>query len=959
MSSRLPIAPLATLALLLLVARPVDAQALASYRLTVAESGELRVRVEAVVSAGERLAMSDYGAWSQPRGWASFVHDLRVTDTSGPLEVTPLDGGWRVAATDEPQLGLSYEVDLSHAAWSEWPDGPRTTSAYSASGSTFGLLGTLLAFTSAEESCELVFQGPGWGRVVAPFESPRPGVFQVESVGRATKNVFAFGTLEVVELSVGALHVQAILFGENARSAALFTDVVRSALESFSALFETGLDGELLAIVYPDRWDTGEAYDDSFVLATTHPLVDDDVAIWGQSIAHELFHRWLGARIQSRSWADGNWFSEGVTDYVASLFLVRRGLVGADVFLDQLEKHAAFHRLYHKGPPFQGLDLVSAGSNKGVNNAAIYDGGWLTAFALDLELQERSGGAVGIEEFLQRLLLWSSGSGEGYDNEVLVELLDELSGSRFQPFFFHHVEGTRPLDLPALCSRAGIDLRIGAVQVHARLDPAADRAAVAVRDRLIMGAFDAETRALAPQIDAIFAEFLAPDSPGASLTILREDREIHSRGYGLADLERPQPIRPDTVFHAASVSKQLTAFAVLLLEAEGRLTTEDQVLDWLPELTCAQGVRIRHLLEHTSGLRDQWQLLGLRGVRTDGDVITQDDVLQLLFRQEELGFEPGTEQAYCNSGYTLLAEIVARAADTPFPRFMDQRIFAPLGMTGTRFQEGPGPLLAGRALSYVGVSEGGFENLPLAFGTFGATGLMTTTEDLVRWARNTWELSIGSAELYERLLERGRLIDGTEVNFTNGVQVRSYRGHEIFGHPGADAGYRSAIVVVPEQRLALALLGNVDTVDMWGLPDQVLELFLSGPTEAAEAAEDAEVAEDDAEGETSEAADEPSPPSSPAPAADFGELVGRYYSRELDTSYELELLDGSLVARHIRNGLHELEPAGHDRFLCDRWYLSELTIERDAPGAPIAFRASSSRSRGVRFVRQKPPPSDR
>ncbi len=943
MNVRRPLALLAALALLLASAPAVGAQAGAAYRIRVVESDALRLQVDAVVSSGERLVVSDYGAWSQPRGWASFVEDLRVADSSGPLEVSPVDAGWRVAATDEARFQLSYTVDLSHATWPEWPDGPRTTAAFRESGAVFALVGALLVYTSDEEACELTFEGAGWGRIAAPFESPRPGEFRVASVQLATKNVFAYGALDVVERTVGAMHVQVLLLGENASAAPLFSELTEAALESFAELFEAELEGELLAIVYSDRWDTGEAYEDSYVLATTTPLTNDNVAIWGQSVAHELFHHWNGAEIRGHDWADSNWFGEGTTDYIASLFLIRRGFVGADVFLDQLEKHAAFYRLYRKGPPFSGVDLVSAGANKGVNNAAIYDGGWLTAFALDLELQERTGGDVGLEDFMCNLLRWTSVTDAGYTNEDLLGLLEEISGSDFAPFFQRHVAGTEPYDLRALCSRAGIDIRVGAEQVHARLDPTADDAAVAVRNRLLSGAFDASTREVTREVDAIVEAFVRPGGPGAALTIYQGDRVVHSRGYGLADLERPQPIRPNTVFHAASVSKQFTAFSILLLESEGRLSTDDFVIRWLPELQCAEGVRIRHLLEHTSGVRDQWQLLGLSGVRPNGDVITQADVLALLFRQEELSFDPGTEQAYCNSGYTLLAEIVARASGIPFPRFARERIFAPLEMADTRFQESPRRLHTARALSYAGDSEGGFENVPIAFGTYGATGLMTTTEDLVRWTRNAWELRVGSAAIYERMLRRGTLEDGTEVNFTNGLQVRTLRGHELFGHPGSDAGYRSAVVAVPDQRLAVALLGNVDSIDMWGIPDRVLELFLD--ERKAPTAVPAEGAASDAEPPTS---------SSTKPASDtaLGELVGRYYSRELDTSYDLEIVDGALHARHIRNGLHELGAVGADRFACDRWYLNELAIERDALGNAVAFRASSARSRGVRFVRQ-------
>ena len=421
------------------------------------------------------------------------------------------------------------------------------------------------------------------------------------------------------------------------------------------------------------------------------------------------------------------------------------------------------------------------------------------------------------------------------------------------------------------------------------------------------------------------------------------DATIHSEGYGAADLERKQPIGPDTVFHAASVSKQFTAFLVYLLEDEGVLSTEDPIRRWFPELMCGGDIRVRHLLDHTSGLRDQWQLLGLRGVRTYGDVVTQDDVLRLLFRQKGLCFEPGTEQAYCNSGYTLLAELVSRASGVSFPELAQDRIFVPLGMERSFFQESPTQIVRDRALSYTNAPES-YELAPLAFGTYGATGLMTTTEDLVEWCRNAWEHRIGSPAIYDRMLARGTLDDGTELNFTSGLQVRSRNDHVVIGHPGSDAGYRSAVLFAPEHRLAVALLGNVDTVDMWGLPDDVLDLCLGLP------AEDDTVAEAAAAESGSE--EQPTGAESSAPSVpELQPYVGVYYSSEVDTAYELRTEGGSLWAHHVRNDPIPLRVEGDGVLRCDRWFLTELEPERDSTGRVTGFLAHSSRSRGVRFER--------
>ena len=609
------------------------------------------------------------------------------------------------------------------------------------------------------------------------------------------------------------------------------------------------------------------------------------------------------------------------------------------MFLDQLEKRAAFHRLYHKGPPFAGLDLVSAGADKGPNNAAIYDGGWLTAFAIDVRLQQLSDGQVGVEQFLRRLHEFCSVVEGGYATEDLVQILNETSRSDFGPFFDRHVRGAEPLELVGLCAAAGIELLLGAEQAHARIDDRAPPDAKRIRRRLLTGTGADRTEGLSDQIDALLEAFDRDDGPGLALTVRAGDAVLHSAGYGAADLERGQSIRPDSVFHAASVSKQFTAFLVYLLEAEGLLSTEDLVRDWFPELSCGGQMRVRHLLDHTSGLRDQWQLLGLRGVRTYGDVVTQEDVVRLLYRQQGLCFEPGTKQAYCNSGYTLLAELVARASGVPFARSARVRIFDPLGMERSFFQDDPTRVVPGRALSYAEERDA-YELAPLSFGTYGATGLMTTTEDLASWCRNAWEHEVGSPAIYDRMLARGTLDDGTELDFTSGLQVRSRHDLIVVGHPGSDAGYRSAVLFAPEARLAVALLGNVDTVDMWGLPDRVLDLCLRVPDGG------------DPDVETDPDEDEPPPEPPAVPVQELEPYVGTYYSFEVDTTYELRIEEGRLWAHHIRNDPIALRVDGDDVLRCERWYLTELELERDAAGRITGFRANSSRSRGVRFQRQ-------
>ena len=214
--------------------------------------------------------------------------------------------------------------------------------------------------------------------------------------------------------------------------------------------------------------------------------------------------------------------------------------------------------------------------------------------------------------------------------------------------------------------------------------------------------------ATAKDIDALLAKWNKPGMPGAAVAVIHNGKIVYKRGVGMADIEREVPITPTTPFHVASVSKQFTAFAIHLLAQDGKLSLDDDIRKHLPELhDFGKTITIRHLINHTSGLRDQWNLLAMAGWRLE-DVITEDDIFRLIRRQRALNFEPGHEFAYSNTGYTLLALIVKRVSGQPLPAFAKERMFRPLGMVNTHFHDNYGTLVKGRALSYGRSTAGDF-----------------------------------------------------------------------------------------------------------------------------------------------------------------------------------------------------------------------------------------------------------
>lgn len=342
------------------------------------------------------------------------------------------------------------------------------------------------------------------------------------------------------------------------------------------------------------------------------------------------------------------------------------------------------------------------------------------------------------------------------------------------------------------------------------------------------GGGDAFDPAVENKIDSLFAEWDRPDSPGAAVAVLKAGDVIFKKGYGSAQLEYGVPITPSTVFHVASVSKQFTAFSVALLAAEGRLSLDDDIRKHLPEVPdFGKTITIRHLIHHTSGLRDQWEALAMAGWRLD-DVITRDHILTMVRHQRELNFAPGERHLYCNTGYTLLGEIVARTTGTTFRDWTGEHIFGPLVMERTHFHDNHESLVPNRAYSYGPRGDHGFRKSVLSYANAGATSLFTTAEDLLRWAQNFMVPDLGGREVVDQMQELGELSSGRKIPYAFGLGIRTHRGLRLISHGGADAGFRSWLGIFPEQEFAVVVLGNLGSLSPNRLGLQVAELYLEG-----------------------------------------------------------------------------------------------------------------------------------
>ena len=333
---------------------------------------------------------------------------------------------------------------------------------------------------------------------------------------------------------------------------------------------------------------------------------------------------------------------------------------------------------------------------------------------------------------------------------------------------------------------------------------------------------------LALAVDSVFARFTAPGSPGCALGIVRGGELVYAKGYGLASLELGVPIGPATVFDLGSVSKQFTALAVVLLAQDGKLSLDDEIQKYLPELPrFSRPVTLRHLLHHTSGIRDYIDLLFWSGLGEEA-VTGEREALQILARQRAPNFDAGAEYLYSNSGFFLLSVIVRRAAGKSLRQFAAERIFGPLGMSHTFYLDNHAEIVPGKAASYApkGRARDSFQLALANWEQIGDGGVQSSVEDLVRWVRNLEKGTVGGAGGLRELQTTGVLNDGQPITYALGLVVDSYRGLRRVSHGGSWAGFRAQLTLFPEQGIGILTLCNVANAAPGALAQRVAESLL-------------------------------------------------------------------------------------------------------------------------------------
>jgi len=419
------------------------------------------------------------------------------------------------------------------------------------------------------------------------------------------------------------------------------------------------------------------------------------------------------------------------------------------------------------------------------------------------------------------------------------------------------------------------------------------------------------------KIDALFVQWNKPDSPGCAVAVIKDGQVLYKRGYGIANLDYAVPISSKTVFNIGSMSKQFTAISIALLARQGKVSLDDDIRKYLPEMPqYSAPVTIRRLIHHTSGIREYSHLLQLAGTRFQD--VRADDVYKIITRQKDLNFKPGDEYLYSNSGYFLLARIVQRASGKSLRQFAEENIFKPLGMSSTRFHDDPSEVITNRATGYSSRKDGGFAIESTSSDSVGDGGLLTTIDDLILWDRIFDENKLsGGQDLIREALIRATLNNGERIDYGFGLDVETYRSLNVFGHGGAFNGFNADMIRFPDQRFTVFCLCNLSNVESGRLTRQVADVYLAHEFKA----------ESTTNG--------PPPKVIQVSHHELSAVAGSYFNFANNNFRRLYVRNGKLF--YSRGGSEsELAPLGNNRFLMlgvpDR---IEISFKSARAGAPL------------------------
>jgi CubicO group peptidase (beta-lactamase class C family) len=465
-------------------------------------------------------------------------------------------------------------------------------------------------------------------------------------------------------------------------------------------------------------------------------------------------------------------------------------------------------------------------------------------------------------------------------------------------------------------------------------------------------AFDLDTAAQTPPLadadaaagkaDEFLAQWDAKDLPGGAVGVVKDGRLVYRRAFGMANLEYDVPNAPSTLFNLASASKPFTAMCIALLAERGKLSLDDDIRKYVPEIPqYGETVTIRHLIHHTSGIREYQALIFFGGLGAD-NAYSDQSILNMLARQKNLSFAPGTKHQYSNSNYHLLGIIVGRVSGKSLRAFAEENIFKPLGMKNTMFFDNRFEVVKNRASGYRVAPDKSVRARASLFDLVGGGGVLTTVEDLALWDRNFYEPKVGNRELLTLLTTPGALKSGEKVNYGFGLFHNEYRGLPVIKHSGNMTGYRAQIVSFPARKLTVIALSNSSAIFPSVIVEKLADIYLEGQLKPA--------------APRPKRAAESLPPAVALTEKEALRYAGVYASAESGAAFKLSFKDGKLMNGGLLRNETPVTPVAENRFVmaadADRY---ELIAVLNGAGAVSQIKLTTNGGKTDIFVPVKAP----
>ena len=455
---------------------------------------------------------------------------------------------------------------------------------------------------------------------------------------------------------------------------------------------------------------------------------------------------------------------------------------------------------------------------------------------------------------------------------------------------------------------------------------------------------------LQDQVNGLFKSWDNTKSPGCSVAIIRNGEIIFKNSFGMADLEHGIPLATDSMFYACSVSKQFVAMCLLLLEEDGKLALDDDIRKFLPDFPdYGNLITIRHLLHHTSGIRDYFALWEMAG-NDFQDYMPDEAVYPLIRRLKNLNFLPGEKHLYSNSCYFLLYRIIEKVSGKTLRLFADDNIFQPLGMKHSFFHDDYRRIIKNRAMGYYPAKNQGYHNMISRFDLVGSGGMFTCVEDFLPWDRNFYDNQLGKKNqgLIKKMVTSEKLNNGDDAGYALALVPGTYRGLEIIEHSGSLGGYRTHYLRFPGQRFSVVILSNVSDFDPSLKTREISDIYLAKNLQKQEKnskqPKDNSLNNQAGSGSAAESA------TAFLSAQKQIEYTGRYYSEELDCVYNI-LAEGNGLRMQVRhNPETSLTCKNPDTF----WGpLIKIRFIRNRQGQVISFSADSGAIKNINLIKQR------